>query len=84
MDRLGSVVKSGADTLSYWPYGEQKSGPVGNDKEKFAPYWREEGTGLDYVRHRFYSPTFGRFLTAEVCTILLRLPRVIYPRKTVW
>jgi hypothetical protein len=38
-DRLGS---QGA----YYPYGEDKGTPLGNDQFKFATYWRDSATGF--------------------------------------
>ncbi|MGC4052292.1 MAG: RHS repeat-associated core domain-containing protein [Paludibaculum sp.] len=64
-DRLGSVVKSGAESLSYYPYGEQRSGDAASDREKFATYTRDAVSGLDYAWNRYYSPQFGRFTSAD-------------------
>jgi RHS repeat-associated protein len=33
--------------------------------EKFATYWRDGGTGLDYAVNRYYSSQMGRLLTAD-------------------
>jgi len=38
---------------------------VGDDWDKFATYWRDGFTGLDYARQRYYSSRSGRFLTAD-------------------
>ncbi|MDO8941627.1 MAG: RHS repeat-associated core domain-containing protein, partial [Desulfobacterales bacterium] len=56
-DRLGSYEKA-------YPYGEL-AGAVGTSGEKFATYWRDAGTGLDYAVNRYYSSQMGRFLTAD-------------------
>ncbi|HEY3443828.1 MAG TPA: RHS repeat-associated core domain-containing protein, partial [Paludibaculum sp.] len=56
-DRLGTYEKS-------FPYGELATAPV-TSGEKFATYWRDAGTGLDYAVNRYYSPQMGRFLTAD-------------------
>jgi len=59
LDRLGSVVWDGAPH-SYFPYGEERT-PTANNKNKFATYFRDASTGLDYADQRFYSSTNGRF-----------------------
>ncbi|WP_394766593.1 RHS repeat-associated core domain-containing protein [uncultured Paludibaculum sp.] len=64
-DRLGSVVKNGTEALSYYPYGEQRTGNANADREKFATYSRDAVSGLDYAQNRYYSPQFGRFTTAD-------------------
>lgn len=56
-DRLGSVGK-------FYPYGEDR-GAGANDTEKFATYYRDQDTGLDYAMNRYYNSTSGRFLTAD-------------------
>lgn len=63
-DRLGSVVWDGGTVLDYWPYGEEKPTTTGQEKEKFATYYRD-ATGLDYADQRYYSHAAGRFLTAD-------------------
>jgi len=68
-DQLGSVVNSGTETLSYYPYGEQRTGAATNDREKFATYLRDENTRLDYAQARYYSSTWGRFTTADPYTM---------------
>jgi len=69
-DQLGSVVASGTETLSYYPYGEQRTGQTAvNDREKFATYTRDENTRLDYAQVRYYSSTWGRFTTADPYTM---------------
>ncbi|MBL0156991.1 MAG: RHS repeat-associated core domain-containing protein [Bryobacterales bacterium] len=56
-DRLGTYEKS-------FPYGELATAPT-TSGEKFATYWRDAGTGLDYAVNRYYSPQMGRFLSAD-------------------
>ncbi len=57
-DRLGSFGK-------YYPYGEERD-PSGLDgTEKFATYFRDSGTGLDYAVNRYYSAGLGRFTSAD-------------------
>jgi RHS repeat-associated protein len=57
-DRLGSVGK-------YFPYGEERPAATGGDGEKFATYFRDGATGLDYAVNRYYDSGTGRFLTAD-------------------
>jgi len=39
--------------------------PTANDREKFGTYTRESATGLDYAIQRYYTSTYGRFVTAD-------------------
>ncbi|WP_394766733.1 RHS repeat-associated core domain-containing protein [uncultured Paludibaculum sp.] len=64
-DRLGSVVKNGTEALSYYPYGEQRTGNANADREKFATYSRDAVSGLDYAWNRYYSAAWGRFTSAD-------------------
>jgi RHS repeat-associated protein len=58
-DRLESVGK-------YYPFGEERnSPPLTNDNVKFASYTRDSATGLDYADQRYYSSTFGRFMSSD-------------------
>jgi RHS repeat-associated protein len=56
-DRLGSTVK-------HFPFGDEPSATTPN-REKFATYYRDEVTALDYARNRYYSSTIARFTTAD-------------------
>jgi RHS repeat-associated protein len=56
-DRLGSTVK-------HFPYGDEPTTTAPN-REKFATYYRDEVTALDYARNRYYSSTIARFTTAD-------------------
>jgi RHS repeat-associated protein len=60
IDRLGSDRNG----TRYYPYGEEYSA-TGNDKNKFATYFRDSSTGLDYALNRYYGSTMGRFLTPD-------------------
>jgi RHS repeat-associated protein len=60
-DRLGSVRSSG---MRYFPYGAEQT-VTGQDKDKFATYYRDGTTGLDYADQRYYGSTVGRFLTGD-------------------
>jgi RHS repeat-associated protein len=50
---------------TFYPFGEQKSGTAANEQYKFATYWRDGESGLDYAHHRYYSSTLGRFLSPD-------------------
>ncbi|WP_031496577.1 RHS repeat-associated core domain-containing protein [Bryobacter aggregatus] len=60
-DRLQSKGNGSA----FYPYGESKTGAAGDDKEQFATYTRDAGTGLDYADQRWYASGLGRFLTQD-------------------
>jgi RHS repeat-associated protein len=64
-DRLSSVVLRGTTRVRTLPYGEEWGGATANDKEKFATYWRDASTGLDYAHNRSYGSTLGRFNSAD-------------------
>ena len=48
----------------YYPYGEAVASG-GNDMDRFATYYRDGTTGLDYAGNRYYSSTMGRFMSAD-------------------
>ena len=54
-----------ADSGGFFPYGEDKGTVGANDSWKFATYWRDSVSGLDYAVNRYYSSTLGRFLTPD-------------------
>ena len=60
MDRLSSV----GDGSTYYPYGEEKT-VTAEDKQKFATYYRDSQSGLDYAQQRYYSATYGRFTSGD-------------------
>jgi len=60
-DRVGSVVPAGN---GYYPYGEQYTTTT-QDTFAFATYYRDQTSGLDYAKNRYYSNTIGRFLTPD-------------------
>jgi len=62
VDRLGSEVVSG--TNGYYPYGEQYKTTT-QDAFSFATYYRDQTSGLDYAKNRYYSNIIGRFLSAD-------------------
>jgi RHS repeat-associated protein len=57
-DRLGSE-------MSYYPYGDEKGTVTAQERVKYATYWRDGESGLDYARNRYYSSAMGRFLSAD-------------------
>ncbi|MEW5978801.1 MAG: RHS repeat-associated core domain-containing protein [Acidobacteriota bacterium] len=59
-NHVGTVVNNGP---RLYPYGEAQSGAASG--EKFATYYRDSTTALDYARNRYYSSTLGRFLTVD-------------------
>ena len=65
-DRLGSVrFGTGSSTNdTYYPYGEEYTAGS-DDADKFATYFRDSTTGLDYAQHRYYSSILGRFMSAD-------------------
>jgi uncharacterized protein RhaS with RHS repeats len=60
IDRIGSV----AGGTGYTAYGVERV-PSANDAEKFATYYRDAKTGLDYAINRYCQSGLGRFLTAD-------------------
>jgi RHS repeat-associated protein len=72
MDRIGSAADVGAypgqQSISFFPYGQDKGTAGANDNWKFATYWRDSATGLDYAMNRYYSSGLGRFLSADPYT----------------
>jgi len=59
-DRLGTVQNGSR----FYPYGEE-SPATGQDKDKFATYWRDGNTGFDYAMNRYYMSAHGRFLSPD-------------------
>jgi RHS repeat-associated protein len=57
-DRLGSIGK-------YFPYGQERPSATTDGKEKFATYFRDSESGLDYAQMRYHQPGMGRFLTPD-------------------
>jgi RHS repeat-associated protein len=60
-DRVGTDRETGA---RYYPYGEEITSTP-NDTEKFATYFRDSFTTLDYADQRYYASTYGRFNTVD-------------------
>jgi RHS repeat-associated protein len=59
LDRLGSE-----NAGNYYVWGEEKQ-TTGQNTEKFATYYRDATSGLDYADQRYYSSIMGRFLTPD-------------------
>jgi RHS repeat-associated protein len=57
LDRLGSTVK-------HLPYGNESTG-TGEDRVKFATYYRDQTSTLDYARNRYYSRSIARFTSPD-------------------
>ena len=57
-DRLGSIGK-------YFPFGQERPSATTNGKEKFATYFRDSETGLDYADQRYHQVGMGRFMTPD-------------------
>ena len=58
MDQLGSAG-------TYYPWGEAKGTTNPQDAWSYATYWRDSVSGLDYANQRYYSNTYGRFMTPD-------------------
>lgn len=56
-DRLASTVK-------HFPYGEEPYTTQQN-RTKFATYFRDSTTALDYAQNRYYARTIGRFTSPD-------------------
>jgi len=61
-DRLGSNRAGG---LRYFPYGEEQPTATAQDRDKFATYYRDGTTGLDYAQNRYYASTLARFTSPD-------------------
>jgi len=61
LDRLGSNRAGGS---RYFPYGEEQQ-VTAQDRDKFATYYRDGNTGLDYAQNRYYASTLGRFTSPD-------------------
>ena len=68
-DRLGSMrLKAGFDGGNFfaeqprnYPYGENRTPGT----ERFATYYRDTTTGVDYAMNRYYGSNLGRFVTPD-------------------
>src|SRR5260370_13045288 len=64
LDRLGSNRTGGS---RYFPYGEEQQ-VTAQDRDKFATYYRDGTTALDYAQNRYYASTLGRFTNPDPYT----------------
>jgi RHS repeat-associated protein len=64
-DRLGSTRKGDGVASRFYPYGEEFGTATAQDRTKFATYYRDAGTLLDYADQRYYDRLSGRFLTID-------------------
>ena len=62
-DRHGTGVVEGGQQMTFFPYGEQRSGMA--TEVQFATYKRDSTTNLDYAHHRYYSSQIARFTTPD-------------------
>jgi len=63
MDRLGSVRWGNGTSISYFPYGEERT-VTADGTEKFGTYVRD-GVGQDYAEQRYYNNGTGRFWSPD-------------------
>jgi RHS repeat-associated protein len=61
LDRTGSNQAGGS---RYFPYGEEQQ-VTAQDRDKFATYYRDSTTGLDYAQNRYYASTLARFISPD-------------------
>lgn len=48
-----------------FPHGQERPSATTDGKEKFATYFRDSETGLDYANARYHQPGMGRFMTPD-------------------
>ena len=64
-DQLGSVrATSNGESLSYFPWGEERGTGTADGRTKFAGYYRDQ-PGQDYANARYYSATTGSFWSPD-------------------
>lgn len=74
LDKTGSLA--GVKRHDYYPFGEEIFAPQGgrtvqqgyasdNVKQKFTGYERDDETGLDFARARYYDSELGRFISPD-------------------
>ena len=72
LDRLGGVVMRSNilanpqinQISNYYPFGEERTA-TGQDRTKFATYYRDNKMGFDYAMNRYYNSSWGRFTTPD-------------------
>ena len=61
-DRIGSNRSAGA----FYPYGNPYgNGNSGAENQSFGTYVQDTGSGLMYADQRYFTPGYGRFMTAD-------------------
>ena len=55
----------GGSVGKYFPFGQERPSATTDGKEKFATYFRDSETGLDYADQRYERPGMGRFMTPD-------------------
>ena len=74
LDKTGSLA--GVKRHDYYPFGEEIFAPQGGRtaqqgyasdgvRQKFTGYERDDETGLDFARARYYDSELGRFITPD-------------------
>ena len=58
----------------YFPWGQERPSATQDGKEKFATYFRDSETGLDYANNRYHQPGMGRFMAPDRTNGSLRDP----------
>ena len=68
LDQIGNVkADRGRNTnrrMRYMPFGEEETSTREN-RIKFGTYVRDEISGLDYAKRRYYSSELGRFISPD-------------------
>jgi RHS repeat-associated protein len=66
MDQLGSAALNGSGfAQSFYPWGENRGTNIPQNTWGFATYWADSLTGLNYAMNRYYSSSYGRFMTPD-------------------
>jgi RHS repeat-associated protein len=65
MDRLGSAGPNGGSVGTFYPWGEDQGTTNPQNIWSYATYWRDSISGLDYANNRYYSSSYGRFMTPD-------------------
>jgi RHS repeat-associated protein len=61
LDASGSIL----GRQGHLPFGEDFAGIGSQEKHQFTSYERDSESGTDYAVNRVYSPSLGRFLSAD-------------------
>jgi RHS repeat-associated protein len=63
-DPFGNLLSKTVTAGSFFPWGEPKATNP-QDTWSYATYWADSATGLDYANNRYYSNSYGRFMTPD-------------------